>query len=229
MNMPTSRLTPGRLALALAATLGLPAALAAQACAGSPAPAHGLAVYGAGGYYSYSLNQTIKGPQYGAGLAVGLPGPLSFDFTGLARQPQSGATFYAGTAKAFLNVHVPAFASFCITAGVGASRLSDTSSQTSNTVFAVPVGLRFGTGLNLGIARLDPFIEPYVLFAQTSGTVFDIQTSDNAVGGGADAGLMLHAGPILAGLTLRLTQISETVGPHPYADRAVLVRVGLAF
>jgi hypothetical protein len=226
--MPMKDMT-GRVVFVLGATLGLPAALAAQACVGSPAPASGVAIYGAGGYFSYDLNQTIKGPQYGAGLALGLPGPVSFDFNGLLLQPQSGANVYVGNGKAFINVHVPAFASFCVTAGVGVSHLSDSNSQTSNTTFAVPLGLRLGPSLNLGVARLDPFVEPYVLFAQTTGTVFDIQTSASAVGGGADAGVMLHAGPILAGVTLRLTKISEDVGPHPYADRAVLVRLGLAF
>lgn len=221
--------TSGRVALVLATLLGLPVALAGQACAGSPAPRTGIAVYGAGGYYSYDFSQTIDGPQYGAGMAIGLPGPVSFDFVGLARQPQSGATLYTGRAKAFINVHVPAFASFCITAGLGASQLSDSNSKTSNTTFAVPVGLRLGTGLDLGVARLDPFLEPYVLFAQTSGSVFDIKANSGAVGGGADAGVMLHAGPLLAGVTVRYTKISELVGPHPGADRAVLVRLGFNF
>lgn len=221
--------TTGRIALMLAVALGLPAGLAGQSCAGAPAPSHGIAVYGAGGYYSYDFTQNIKGPQYGAGLALGLPGPVSFDFTGLARQPQSGTTLYVGTAKAYVNLPVPMLASLCFTVGLGASHLSDSNSQTSNTTFSVPVGLRLGTGLNLGVARLDPFIEPFVLLAQTSGTVFDIQAKSGALGGGADAGLMLHAGPLLAGVTLRYTKISQLVGPHPQADRAVLVRLGFAF
>jgi hypothetical protein len=228
MNMPIQS-TTGRVALVLATMLGLPAALAGQACASSPAPGTGIAVYGAGGYYSYDYTQNIEGPQYGAGVAIGLPGPVSLDFTGLARHTQSGAALYVGNAKAYVNVHVPALVTFCLTAGLGASRLSDSNSQTANTTFAAPVGLRFETGLDLGVIRIDPFLEPYVLFAQTSGTVFDIKTSSAAAGGGADAGLTVHAGPLMAGVTLRYTTISELVGPHPGGDRAVLVRLGLAF
>ncbi len=226
MFMKTST---GRAVLALATTLGLPAALAGQACAGSPAPSTGIAVYGAGGYYSYDFKPTIDGAQYGGGLAIGLPGPVSFDFTGLSRQSKSGAAVYVGNAKAYVNVNVPAVTSFCVTVGVGASHLSDSNSQTSSTTFAVPIGLRFGAGLNLGLARLDPFLEPYLLLAQATGSVFDVQSKSGALGGGADAGLMLHAGPLLAGVTLRYGQISQLVGLHPLADRAVLVRLGFAF
>lgn len=228
MTMPNKTINRG-VPLVLAAMLALPAALAGQACGSAPAPAIGTAIYGAGGFYSYDFNGNQSRPQYGAGVAVGLPGPVSLDFTGLLRQPQSGADLYVGRAKAFINVHVPALVSFCVTAGLGAAQLSDSNSQTSSTTFGVPIGLRLGTGLHLGLARIDPFLEPYVLFAQTSGKVFDNKTNSGAVGGGADAGIMLHAGPLLAGVTVRYTHISDIVGPHPMGDRAVLVRLGLTF
>ncbi|HKJ93604.1 MAG TPA: hypothetical protein VJ957_10560 [Longimicrobiales bacterium] len=222
------RATPLAAVLGLAA-LGLPAALAAQACVGSMAPAHGAAVYATGGYFHYRFSQDIQGAQYGAGAAIDFPGPATLEVEGVTRQPASGATVFAGSAKALIGVHVPMVASLCLTAGAGATYLHDASSLTSNTTLAAPIGLRFGTGIPLGLARLEPYLEPYVLLATTTGTVFDVQTSGAAVGGGADAGLTLRTGPLAAGIVLRVASIGTSIGPSPGGDRAVLVRLGITF
>lgn len=211
-----------------------PAPLAAQACTGSPLPAGAWAAGAGVGVSSDAVADGTGGLELGAG-AAGRPLDRIGGRATLGRRLLDGTGADAWTARlevAASLADVPFVsripAAPCVVAGLGLAHVSQGSSGSDVANLGVPFGLSFGRALGAGEELVvAPFVTPLLLWSRVDGRVLRVPVGATQLTPAVQVGVGGRHGRLLGALRLFLSGIDGELGPAPWPERLVSLRVGL--
>lgn len=215
------------LAAVLAAT---PVAAGAQLCAGVPLETQRLAAGVLGGAVHHAIGEGVDATEVGVALQARAVGQLAVSLELALRSPEGGAleisVMRAGVRQPLLR---PGGAEVCALVGVGLARTDGAGEGTSYTSLTLPLGLALGVPLQLGEARLVPFVAPQLVLASVGGEVLGGDVEAEGYSAALEAGAGLRLGRVVASARLMLSELDAALGTPAFPNRGVLLSVGWTF
>ncbi len=216
----------------IAATALTAAALIAIAGAGSPLRAQscglaaGAAIEAAVGVASYEAAGGLTGPAVGADGTL-VAAPASFR-VGYRRVLLDGPDPDIGRVAAAVPLPFSALGlTVCATGHAGAARLATGSDAI--TVLAGGVGLRLARAAPVGGVRSRPYAEVRGLGARSTGTLMDVDVTDQGLALGVEIGVAAELGSLTLGIAASLDGFDPDLGLAPYPAATGELRLGFRF
>lgn len=117
----------------------------------------------------------------------------------------------------------------CLTLGFDGAWASGPGTSDTFSSLELPIGLGLVHGWGTSERSTSVYATGLVVFVWTDATLFDFAYAEQAVGGGAEAGIVWADGPIVTRLRMRFVGIDPDVGPHPLGDFGSELAFGFRF